>query len=599
VKEIVFDIETDGFLEELTKTHCLVLRDANTDEVISCADQPGYVPIEKGLEVLHEADSIIGHNILDFDIPALQKVYPTFKTKAKMYDSLIISRLIWASLALDDTIMRKSLPKDLVGRHKLEAWGHRLGNSKGDFKGPWDTWTPEMQEYCVQDVNVNTELWKLIKKQDYSEQAIELEQKFALYTYEQMRQGMPFNTDAAKALYEQLLEERIPIEQRIQAHIPPRVEEIPFTPKSNNSRYGYQKGVPTTKKKRIIFNPGSRKQIAEFLQEKYKWEPVDFTEKGNIKVDHEVLENLPYPEAQLFDQYLTVKKLCGQIAEGDKAWLKLTREGRIYGSVNHNGARTGRCTHSGPNLAQIPRLGSFKGEECRSLFITPPGADLIGCDAKGLELRNLAHYLYKYDGGKYAEEILQGDIHTKNQQAAGLPDRDTAKRFIYAHNYGAGDAKLGSIINPTVSADRQKQLGKEARRAFAAKIEGMGALLEDVRAIHKLRGWFRGLDGRRLKSVSAHSALNTILQGAGAIVMKHASVLFWDWVQYENIQEFVKLALHVHDEYQVINYKPEIVSSDWIGQQMARAIEQAGAHFDFNIPLEGDYKIGKHWAETH
>src|SRR5690606_31621074 len=184
----------------------------------------------------------------------------------------------------------------------------------------------------------------------------------------------------------------------------------------------------------------SRTHIYKRLKDKYNWKPKEFTEKGTPKVSEEVLESLPYPEAELLNEYLMIQKRISQLAEGHSAWLKMVRpDGRIYGSVITNGAVTGRMTHNSPNLAQVPAVNVPYGKECRSLFTVPDDRVLVGADASGLELRCLAHYMARFDKGAYARELLEGDIHTANQKAAGLPTRDNAKTFIYAFLYGAGD----------------------------------------------------------------------------------------------------------------------------------------------------------------
>lgn len=590
---LVFDIETDGFLDKLTKVHCIEIFNLDTEEQLSFADKPGYQPLGVALELLSRPQNIlIGHNIQGFDIPALQKVYPDFEAKGTIRDTLIMSRLMYTDLVETD-YKYELVPNNLAGRHSLEAWGYRLKEAKGDFgkDTDWKYWSAAMQNYCRQDVLVNAKLYLMFEKQDYSEPAIVLEHEFARIMDIQMKHGINFDETAAQSLYDGLREDRIPLEREVQEKIPPNIEQIPFTPKVNRPALGYQAGVPTTKDRKVVFNPGSRQQIINYLQKKYSWEPVEFTKAKRPKCTADVLNNLPYPEAKLFARILENRKLCSQIGDGEKSWLKLTRDGKIYGRINHNGARTGRCTHSTPNLAQIPRVGNFKGEECRSLFGPPPGFVMVGCDAKGLELRNLAHYLHKYDGGLYAEKVLAGDIHTENQNDAGLATRDQAKTFIYAFNYGAGDEKLGSIVDPTLTRLQQRSVGTDLRRRFTSKVVGLGDLLADIRRVHSGRGYFRGLDGRRLNSVSSHSALNTVLQGAGSVIMKQATVIAYDLCGHR-----ADPVLHVHDEMQFICKEKY---ADYVGKLMSKAIASAGEFYDYKIPLEGDYKIGSNWAETH
>jgi len=264
----------------------------------------------------------------------------------------------------------------------------------------------------------------------------------------------------------------------------------------------------------------------------------------------------------------------------------------MYGRINTNGAITGRCTHSRPNMAQVPSVGSPYGKECRSLFKATDGAVLIGCDASGLELRCLAHYLYPYDGGDYANKILQGDIHTVNQNAAGLPTRDAAKTFIYAFLYGAGDEKIGKVIG------RGRSAGRAIKATFLERLPALAQLKACIVNSLSSRDWLKGLDGRKLFIRSAHAALNTLLQGAGAVIMKQATVHLYETLTKAGLQhgEDYGFVAHVHDEFQV-ETKPQYV--DLILKESVNAIRQAGTTLGFKCPLDGEARAGSNWAETH
>lgn len=574
----LFDIETNGFLDQLDVVHSLCI--TTTDgRKFSCSDaapkELGYLPLAYGLDVLEKADLIVGHNIARFDIPALKKVYPRFQYK-KMWDTLTIARLMFP---------------DKLGGHSLEKWGDTLDVKKGDFgkMTDWKYWSVAMQRYCEQDVLVTEKLWNYLMKQDYPIESIELEHEFADILNWQMDMGIPFDEAGACRLAEELQVMKGNLEEQLKKTIPPH-REI-FIPKVNNSRYGYVKGQPITKETPFNFN--SRQQVTNHLIKKHRWEPVDFTDKGNPKLSGDIVRGLPFDEAPLLADYFDCKKLLGMVLEGDNAWLKLVKNGRMYGYINHNGAVTGRCTHSSPNLGQVPRVSSFKGLECRSLFHAEEGFDMVGCDASGLELRNLSHYMFAYDNGSYVSSILESDIHTENQKAAGLETRDNAKTFIYAHNYGAGDRKLGMIVAPKAGADEQAMRGKILRQQFMGNLPALATLITDIKAVARARGYLYGLDGRKLNIRSDHMALNTLLQGAGAVIMKKATVLQW--------QEFGRNrgaypVLHVHDETQ--NIVPKEMSNEF-GKIAEQAIHEAGRHFDFKCPLEGESKIGRTWADTH
>jgi len=341
----------------------------------------------------------------------------------------------------------------------------------------------------------------------------------------------------------------------------------------------------------VQFNPGSRQQIVSFFKRKYGWQPTVFTNKGYPSLADEILRELPFEESERFANYFERSKIYGYLTKGKESWLKHVKHGRIYGSVNTNGAVTGRCTHSNPNLSQVPSVRKYMGKECRSLFHAGRGW-MIGADASGLELRMLAHYLYKYDRGKYAKEILTGDIHTANQRAAGLETRDTAKTFIYAYLYGAGDAKLGSIVTGHKKEDENKRVGARLRERFLTKVDGLRELVYDVKNAAGSREYLIGLDGRHLHIRQQYRALNTLLQGAGAVVMKQANVYFW-----ENNPWDCQQVLSVHDEFEMVTNQEDYCVL--IGERMVNSIIHAGTEYGLNIRLDGEYKIGKNWAEVH
>lgn len=597
----IFDIETDGLLDELTLIHSLVLKDIETGEVISCADHKGYRPVSEGIKLLEEADQIIGHNIIKFDIPALKKIFPDiligdnpFGNRPPM-DTLVCTRLMWPDIRDSDfkRARAKKLPNKLIGSHSLEAWGYRLGNYKGDYKGGWDKWSVEMQDYCEQDVEVTYNLYQRILDKNYSEEAIALEHEFCHIINRQERYGFAFDMKAASEFYGQLVEKRTELANALKEAFPPWEVRTPFVPKVNNKKLGYEKGVKTYKVKTVEFNPNSRQQIAHCLIERYGWKPKVFTEGGQAKVDESVLKELDYPEAKIMAEYFLVNKRIAQLAEGKQGWMKCEKKGRIHGSVNTNGAVTGRCTHSHPNIAQVPSVSAEYGQECRALFTVSGGKRLVGCDASGLELRCLAHYMGRWDSGAYAKEVVDGDIHTANQVAAGLPSRNQAKTFIYAFLYGAGGEKIGSIVEGSARD------GNRLKSRFLRKTPALKYLIDAVQKRAVERNYLIGLDGRQLKVRSPHAALNTLLQSAGALVMKKAKIILDQRLQKEggftpgNDYEFVA---NIHDEFQI---ECDADIADIVGEFAAQSIRDAGEYFKFQCPLDGEYKVGKTWAETH
>ncbi len=611
----VFDIESDGFLEEITKVHCLVAIDIATQRVHRFSPND----IRSGLELLSQADHLIAHNGIGFDYPALRKLYPDIELPA-LTDTLIMSRMIYSDMFDIDCRKRDAnpnyeLPGKLFGSHKLEAWGYRLGDYKGDFDGgDWQTYSPEMLEYCEQDCWVTVKLYRHLLSVEHSRPALELEHKFATIIERQSQRGWAFDEEAAVKLYAELVGKRSKINDQmtslfkgwwIDMKTPEDYSVMAndgykscATTKTQLTAYLRKEGRSSEikdikpgklRRKHTPFNPASRHHIYKVFKEKYNWEPTEFTKKGGVKIDDTILQKLKYPEAKVLAEYFLLNKLIGQIAEGDKSWLKHVRDGRIHGYINTLGAVTHRCTHA--IIVNVPASGVPYGKECRSLFITSKGMVLVGADASGLELRCLAHYMAHWDGGKYAKVLLEGDIHTENQKAAGLPTRSNAKTFIYAFLYGAGDGKIGSIVGSG------RKTGKTLKARFLKTLPALNSLVKMVKEAAK-KGHIKGLDGRKLTVRHAHASLNTLLQSCGAIVMKYALVEsdrlireagYTPGVDYEFVG-------NIHDEMQLECY-PEI--ADEIGGYMVQAIRNATNHFNFGCPLDGEYKKGRSWSDTH
>ncbi|RVM00647.1 DNA polymerase [Sinorhizobium meliloti] len=646
----------------MTTIHSLVVKDVNTGEVGSFADQPGYPPIKAGLDWLMEADFIAGHNIVDFDIPAIQKLHPWFQPKAIVRDTIVMSRLMWADMKDADFRQEKRkgkgrwIDQKLFGRHSLESWGQRLGVWKGDYgkereaegkklglKGQdltrfvWGTWSKSMQDYCVQDVEVTEQVWQKVNSKGFSEESIQLEHCVRRIISRQERYGFAFDermavellgtlsqakADAERELlqtfkpwYRNLGRKEPTVDRRVaQKHLKPigieryKKDGRPKLDKDGNTIPVYPKAefttdAPYTEIKLVPFNPGSRLDIADRLKRLFGWKPLEFTSDGHPKVDEEILSSLPYPEAQLLTKYLMIQKRLGQLADGKEAWLKHVKNGRIHGQVNTNGAVTGRMTHSKPNMAQVPSGGAPYGHECRTLFVASPGKKLVGCDADALELRDLAGYMARYDGGAYIATVLEGkkelgtDMHTMNAKALGC-DRDTAKTWFYAFIYGSGDFNLGCILGVKGTKQQITNAGKLSRAKFLKALPALNKLVSAVKAKCKTQGWIKGLDGRVLTVRSEHSALNTLLQSAGAIQMKRALVILDNQLQEMGLipgvhYEFVG---NIHDEWQI---EVDEDKATLVGKTAANAIRLAGEYYQFRCPLAGNYDVGNNWNETH
>ena len=598
--DLIIDLETDGLLPTVTKIHCIGMSvvDAEAGQVF--ANQEPYDCFEDALEIMSAARSITGHNIIGYDFPVLKKILGWTPSKhTEIVDTLVLSRLCHTNLYEVD-VKEKGIEPKLYGSHSLKAWGERLGVHKqtlgtaGD--DVWSKFTPEMAEYCVQDVSVTAHLKYHFESLEYSEDAIDLEHDFAQIIQRQVEHGYAFDVDKGRELYVGLLKRQETLGSALRASYGTWfISEGEVTPKVNSKKRGTSKGAVYNKIKRIEFNPNSRDHISRCLM-KQGWKPEEFTASGKPKIDESVLSRLELPNCKELKEHFLISKRISQLAEGNHAWLKLERNGRIYGSVNTNGAVTGRCTHSNPNVAQVPASYSPYGTECRSLFRASTNHLLVGCDADGLELRALAGYLKQFDGGTYAEAAVSGtkeagtDIHTINMRALGIDSRDVAKTFFYAFIYGAGDAKLGTILGGAAKK------GRESRAAFLAGVDGLMELTDRVKQVFRRRGYLVGLDGRKLHIRSEHSALNTLLQSAGAVLMKKALILlderlkmYYDHCDYEFVA-------NIHDEFQ-IEVKEKYAEE--IAKHAAESIHRAGQYFEFGCPLSATSHIGKTWADTH
>ena len=583
---VIVDIETDG-LTDIKHIWCVVTRCIDTGKVLTSTNfEDGHAA---SYAVIREARELVGHNIIGFDLPVLASVGVVPSPDCILTDTLVASRVVWSDIRNDD-FKRAGFPKEMAGSHSLKAWGTRLGVHKDEYgeSADWSRWDPQMQTYCEQDTAVTRLLYQAIVREGYPDEVARLERHVACITKKMEQRGWRFDSEAADRLTAQLQIQRNALHDVLVKTFPPKVI------------------VMKTKTKKQPFNPGSRQDIARVLTEMYGWQPVEVTPQGQPKIDETVLSSLQYPEAKLLCEYLMIVKRLGQLAEGDEAWTKLVKNGRLHGYINTGGTVTGRATHSRPNISQVPASRSPWGTECRSLFTTTDGMVLVGCDASGLELRCLAHFLARYDGGKYAKVILEGDVHWENAIAFGLvkagtkrdkddavleAHRNTAKTLIYAMIYGAGDTKLGS----TVGSDERK--GAALRKRFEANVPSFKLLKEAVAAAGK-RGYLIGLDGRRLPIRSPHAALNTLLQSAGALVMKKALCLFVGKLDEEGREFGKKYAIvgWIHDEFQ-IEVQPALVG--YVGEAACASIAAAGEYYGFRIPLAGEWRSGASWGETH
>lgn len=669
MRHVVLDIETNGLIEHVNTLHCLVLQDVETREVISCADQPGYLPFSAGIEILKNAERVYGHNIIKYDRPVLALLTGYLIPWEKILDTLVVAGMRWTNLKeIDPDLVRKGqLPSTSIGKNTLEAWGYRLGNKKIDYgekkaygkqtaeakaahaaamTAKFAVWTEEMQAYCVQDTSITVDLVHHIRKHGVSPMAVETEQELCDYLYAQERNGWPFDTDKAITLHSTLAARRQELEDELRKifgrwyrPVMQRGVVTIFTPKVNNKARGFTKGHPYTKVELLEFNPGSRQHIADRLQKLYGWKPVVFTPSGQPEINEDTLLSLPQdiPGVKALMEYLLVSKRLGQLAEGDNAWLRLSKPNvhtgmhHMHGAILQSGTITHRAAHFRPNIAQVPKVGKPYGAECRTLFTVPTGWVQVGADASGLELRELSHYMARFDGGAYGKIVLEGDIHSVNRDAMGLtgkPGRDQAKTFIYAFLYGAGDLNLGQLLGCTADEvaeyktqrgwkpacetlrKREQQTddytvaclmkGGVLRARFLKNLPALYSLITEVKAKAKAKGYLTLHDGRRVPVRYQHAALNSLLQGSGSIVCKRWIVRFSRRLTAEFgpqgwSGQWAALGW-IHDEVQLA-VRPAI--AERVKEILIEEIRAVSTEFHLRIALDGEAKTGRNWADCH
>lgn len=419
-----WDVESNGLLDTITKLHCVGadFEGAGTKQVISAADQPGYPPNAEALRLLALADLRVGHNSLDFDERAVARLYPGVDfSKGRPLDTLIIARLLFAKPQKTAPNNHKC-PPQLRSRHSLKAWGMRLGEHKGDFGGgDWQTWSPEMQSYMMQDIKTLRRLFAFLMSRKPSPRAITIEHDFSAIMSRQEAWGFSFNMDKAQKLAGRLHNDEREMEAKLVDHFGewwapsdtvyvkktrkvkmlgfPEITKLRFNEKGKTLKpyigpplMEYEDGAQFTPVERRVFNPKSRDDVKFILAKLYGWKPTKFnmptknkkTGKMNPpspKIDDEVLRQLPWPEAQKLADYYVVLKAVGYLSSGKNAWLALAKveeptleyrghgqppAARIHGRVIHIGTYTHRCAHMSPNMGQV--ISVVKNEQKEAVY---------------------------------------------------------------------------------------------------------------------------------------------------------------------------------------------------------------------------------------
>lgn len=579
-----FDIETDDL--KATRIWCAVFINAATRERIVATD---HQSIRRFFEE-HPDAILVGHNIISFDVPTCNRVLGLHIPYDRVVDTLTLSYLY---------------DPRMLGGHSLEAWGERLGLAKIEFKD-FSCLSDEMITYCIQDTELCLRVFKALtrrmRERGFSEKSAWIEHNIRQVVDEQQNNGFYFDIPAAEELYATLRERErglaVPILELFPAVLVPagtynfrtrkdgtpyasyvrHTEQYPRLEMNDDGTYtvyAYQE-----------FNIGSPKQRVDKLLS-LGWEPDKFTPTGQPKVDEESLlkfaDESNIPEVRLIADWLVTNGRGNMV----NTWLDCVdrSDSRMHGRVFTCGAGTRRMTHSSPNTANIPKADPKVpwGKECRSLWTVPKGKVLVGYDAKALEMRMFAHYL---GDPEVAKLYIEGDPHSANAAMLGI-DRSTVKNVFYAFLYGAMDPKLGA------TAGKDRQWGEWARERLIKGTPGLEGLVRQIKTEYKT-GFIKCIDGGYVRCPAEHAALNYKLQSAGGIVMKLASIFIRREVLRRGIDS--KKVGDIHDEGQ---HEVDEKAGDEFGRLAVQAIRDAGEELNFSVPLDGDYKVGSSWAETH
>jgi DNA polymerase I-like protein with 3'-5' exonuclease and polymerase domains len=646
MSKFIIDIEANGLFKEATRIHCIALRNIEDNSVEVYTNDFNICPLASGsLEDFKckEISTLIGHNIINYDLPVIEKIIGKRFKEIEVIDTLLLSNLFYPDIYETKPISSYDREQyKIKGGHSLKAWGIRLREFKGEFTGSFEVPSEDMIEYCIQDTNVTLKLYEYLMENKgcfvTSELPIKLEHDIAPIVTRQVHRGVVFNENKAIDLLTEIDAKIFKMRSELRDQFKTRAISLgEFTPKLDRPLYGYRKGCTFTKIKFEEFNPGSRKQVADRLQKELGWEPEEFTEAGIAKLDEKILSTLPLPGVELLKEYYLAQNISGKLWTGENSWLKSLKNGRIYGQVVQNGTVTGRFTHNRPNLGQIPSEKNIYGKQCRALFEASPGMVLFGCDADALELRCLAGYLAKYDNGEFVKTVLYGsketktDVHTLNAEAYGVPgDRDCAKTLFYAMLYGAQAPKMGEILHRfgydfddfvsnmdsevfkikkwavSKGIDRPEMwykfvaAGKVLKQNYGNQIPALDELKSGILTAVKERGFLKAIDGRKLKVRSDHAALNMLLQSCGALIMKKALYIADSDLQKEGLTPGIdyEFVLNIHDEFQIEVLDNSSVRSI-ISNIVPDSIRKAGEFFNFKCPMKGDGKFGSNWSETH
>ena len=615
MNEIILDLECDGLYDTLTKIWVIGVKDVETGRTQFYSDEespPTDGSLQEGLRVIQGAEKVIGHNLIDYDYPVIEKLLEVELDYDKVFDTLVVSRLLNPDRRKPSNYTGKS------GPHSLDAWGCRVGKAKPGHD-TWDVFDTAMLRRNRGDLEVNNLVYSVlrseIKGHNWSH-AIEIEHKIRRIITRQEHNGVNFDLSRAHDLLTTLDDKVKCIDDELLPNLPKSCKSWgttiskPF--KNNGDRLKRVNdwfdqfddcssdlvAGPFTRLDWIEMNLGSMAQVKKHLLAA-GWQPTEWNyndngDKTSPKLTEDSYGTISGNIGSLIKDRLLLKHRRSQI----QGWVDRVRhDGRLSAGANTCGTNTRRFRHV--NVVNVPKAKDyiFLGKEMRSLFCAPKGRRIVGHDASGLELRMLAHYM---NDPEFTEAVIYGkesdgtDIHTVNQRLAGLPTRDDAKTFIYAFLYGAGNEKIGSIVGGDANA------GAALKRRFLKNLPALAELIKKVKKASG-KGWLRGLDGSKIfmrrgpdGSVLTHKALNTLLQSAGAIVMKESIVVLDEAVSYTSIDALK--VLDMHDEAQ---WDVALKDCKEYMELAEMSLVKAGENLEMKVPLAAEAKMGLNWMETH
>ena len=607
--QVIFDIEADNFYQQCTTIHCIALVRIGIDEEPLLFDSSN---IHQGLEILSQADTLIGHNIINYDIPVLEKLYSDYKFTHNVLDTINLSCIRYPlmhnhSLETFGKLYGFEKTNPLTGKeYTNEEWKQR----KKIKAEAWNVYTEEMGAYCKQDVRITQLLLWNLQPDTIDKFTIDLSNNFAWIIAQQIRTGCLIDKENLEKLNEQILKDETEAREELVKMLPNFIDYDFKIYKRNNQNKDIKAGDIEVQEIETPFNLNSTQHWIRYLSEKYNYVPPKVRRKGKEEpttcLDDEVLETLDYPEVKHLLRYKTATKIRGMIYSNPNSIYNLLDDNNvIHGSVMTEGTKSGRCSHNNPNLATMPGVrtddnGIIYGlqgkyaHEVRSLFKARPGYKFIGFDAKALEICCLAHYL---NNKEFIKEVEFGDIHTWTQNTTGLRTRKQAKTYMYAQLYGAG---LQKLVDNLSDSDKKytKEDVKKFIKNFNEKLPELQLLKNHLEQQFNELGGIIGLDRRLLITQNSYSLLNLLLQSTGAVIMKYCLVKLNEQLIKRGLRVGVdyNFLLNVHDEVQA---EAKLGLENVYKECVDEAVALTNKDLKLNCRLQIDLKIGDTWAECH